>query len=65
MQISFDKGQTLKAELQIYDVLGKMVLEMPVSKQITEIDLEGVVKGIYLVKLYSGGNSITKRIVLQ
>ncbi|MGQ3088849.1 T9SS type A sorting domain-containing protein, partial [Flavobacterium sp.] len=48
-------------KVEVYSVLGSKVLEGSGK----EINIESLTDGLYLVKLYSGTNSITKKLVVK
>lgn len=50
------------SKIEVYNVIGEKILEQENSN---EIDLSSSPKGMYLVKIYEGLNTVTKRIVIQ
>ncbi len=56
------KNGNRKADVELYNLLGKKVLE---SKNTVELDLSDFNRGVYLMKIYDGTNCYTKRIHLQ
>ena len=52
-------------DVQIYDVLGKKVASKRISKTNNKIDVSNLNKGIYLIKLSSGTETVTKKLVRQ
>lgn len=53
------------AKLSIYDLSGKMVLEIEMEKNQTEIDLVTQQKGIYILKIASEDLMISRKIMLR
>jgi hypothetical protein len=54
------------ATLSLYDVQGSLIINLPnQSGRIFEIDLSGLEKGIYLMKVYSNYQVETKKIILH
>lgn len=53
------------AGIEIYDLMGKPVRSATVNEQKTEIDMSAFPKGIYLVKIYSNNEVVTRKIQLQ
>ncbi len=49
----------------IYNIQGQMLLKQPVYNENSEINLEGLAKGIYVLKLNSLGKTSTSRIVKE
>lgn len=52
------------ADVKVYDGFGKVVFAKTVAKNET-IHLEYVVKGVYMVVINTGADSVTKRIVIE
>jgi len=50
--------------IQVHNVLGKKVIEQS-SLENNQLDVSKLSSGIYLLKLASGNNSITKKIIIQ
>jgi len=53
------------AKLQVFDVLGKQIINRAISTLETNIDVTDLNKGVYIVKVISGEQSQTKRFVKQ
>lgn len=51
-----------KIEVNVYDVLGKLVLA---SDGVQKINIQGLAEGIYLVNIRAGGFSVQKRLIRQ
>ncbi|WP_027381759.1 M4 family metallopeptidase [Chryseobacterium daeguense] len=57
-----------KAEgaFEIYDLSGKLVKQSEkLTKGINKVNINGVQKGVYLVKIISGGNTVAKKIIVE
>ncbi|MDT0557299.1 endonuclease [Ichthyenterobacterium sp. W332] len=62
---SFTVETTQNLNLEIYDVLGKIVFSKTVGANTSTIDISNLNSGIYLIKLNSGGRSFTKKLIKQ
>ena len=51
------------ANVKLYDILGKKVLEKTVSSTQKKINVSNLSKGVYLAKIEANGLSITKKII--
>ncbi len=51
------------ANVKLYDILGKKVLEKTVSSTQNKINVSNLSKGVYLAKIEANGLSITKKII--
>ena len=51
--------------VEIFNVLGKSVLKQNINKNTTEININSLDKGIYLVRLNSEKGSMTKKLIKQ
>ena len=56
---------TSKSVLTIYDIRGQTVWQQRIYQMKTEVDLKGLPKGIYLLKLENSGNTKIARIVKE
>ena len=54
---------TEAATIHIYNVLGKMVATSEVTKSKNSINISDFAKGIYLLKISSGKQFITKKLI--
>jgi hypothetical protein len=54
-----------KADIEIYNVLGKNVYTSDVKNQSTSIDLTNLPKGVYFLRVTLAEGMVTKRIVLE
>ena len=52
-------------DIQIFNLLGKLVLETKVSNTNTSIDVSSLNSGVYLIKLNSDNKSVTKKLIRQ
>ena len=64
-QFNLENIQSVKANLQIYNILGEMVYSATTEKQQIQIDISNLSKGIYLVKVYESTKIYTQKITLQ
>ena len=53
------------ATIEVYNVLGKIVLSQPITKDNTEINLSKETNGIYFITIVTKNNSTTKKIIKQ
>ncbi len=51
--------------VNIYNTLGKLVYSQQIVALKTEINIDGLAKGIYIVKVETGNGTLTKRIVKE
>ena len=49
--------------IQVFDMTGSVLYEQDISSQTTEIHMSGLSEGLYLVRLSTGKESISKRII--
>ena len=54
---------TEDATITIYNVLGKLLLTSEITKSKNNIDISEFSKGIYLIKINSGKQFITKKLI--
>jgi len=59
--VYIESGQIDITKVEVYSVLGSKVLEASGK----EVNIESLTDGLYLVKIYSGTNSITKKLVVK
>jgi len=52
-----------EAEITIYSVLGKLVLQKEINQTKNSIDISNLTRGIYLVKIHVGNQFITKKLL--
>jgi hypothetical protein len=58
-------GLNSTIQLEIINILGQQVMQQLIVDNKSEIDLNGFVNGIYMVKLHKGSNYIVKKIDLD
>ena len=59
-------ARTQSAKTFIYDVMGKNIFnEENIKETVLKIDITNQPKGIYLVKIISGQDVVSKKIVIQ
>ncbi|MGJ8683498.1 MAG: T9SS type A sorting domain-containing protein [Nonlabens sp.] len=51
--------------VEIYNTLGQRLMTVEISKNEHQIDLSKLSKGVYLLKLNDGANSISKKVILE
>jgi hypothetical protein len=51
--------------LELYDVTGKLIQNVPMTQKMQAIDLSNLSPGVYVLKAYNGGNTYLERIVKQ
>lgn len=57
--------QNERAQLNVYNVFGKLVKEQKITTKQTQIDLTNQANGVYFITLIDGNNALTKRVVKQ
>lgn len=62
-EVTIESNEAILAE--VYDILGKKVMTQNISQNQKKLHIEGLSKGIYLVKLKSEKGSITKKLIRQ
>jgi len=62
---TFHITTTTDLDIKIYNVLGKLVLEHKVTHNDDDVDISNLNNGIYLVKIKSKNQSITKKLIRQ
>jgi len=63
IQLNFDLQGA--AQLRLTDLTGKTVLENNAFDQVTELNLNHLAKGVYLLQVIHGGNVYSGKVVLQ
>jgi hypothetical protein len=51
--------------VEVVDITGKLVYEIPVSNDVLEIDISAFSKGVYFVKVFSAEGVAVERVVLE
>lgn len=67
-EFSITSKSSIEKEVEIYNVLGDAVYTMTFTGNSTSIDLTGLEKGVYFMRIQenvAGGKTATKRIILQ
>lgn len=59
--VKFGNFPTAKAQLEIYDIFGKLILEQEINSKQTEIDFSNSSSGIYLVKVIAMSGEVKMR----
>lgn len=62
-QITIDSKQYTKGEIEIFDVMGKLIQKSKVKSQKKEIDISFLEKGVYYLRISSEGKSAVKKFV--
>ncbi|MDI9311756.1 MAG: M28 family peptidase [Limnohabitans sp.] len=67
INVSMGQLSGLKSKFSFYDINGKIVLQKEVenSKLVENIDVAGLSKGMYLLKINSDDKEVTKKIVVE
>jgi len=65
INVSIESSLVNQATIEIYDAIGKMIIKEKVSGSLTAINVESLAKGIYVLRIVSGANQVTKRIVKE
>ena len=64
--VQFAKPPPINTKLQLFDITGRMVLQQPLTKNLSKIELPEVAKGMYLCNIISGNeNSYSGKLVVQ
>lgn len=62
--INFEFGDKIE-NVSVYNNLGQLLLQKKVEDYNTSVNIESYPNGIYLIKLVAGGQSITKKFILE
>lgn len=62
-KIYINSKSTLDKKIEIYDVLGKKVLEITTSNK--EISISNLNAGIYIIKIKEGDNTATRKLIIN
>jgi len=62
-KLIIDAGAVIKANIQIMDLSGRVVVNARMNQSMQQIDVSGLANGIYMVKLEYYGKSITQKII--
>jgi len=63
MEISFSKN--VKAAIEVKEITGKSLIRRSTEKNQVTLNLSRLPNGLYLVSIQTGGNVVTKKVVLQ
>jgi len=63
--IDLDETKLKSADVMVYDVQGRLVLQTIVTNQKKEVDVSNLTKGIYFVKIYSGNSFVASKLVIE
>ncbi len=58
-------GSLTKAELELYDALGKLVIAEKITDNQMSLDITGLAKGIYTVRIVAGNEQVTRRMIKE
>ncbi len=58
-------GENINSKIEIYNMLGKMILSTEYNGESVNVDLKAYDAGIYLIKMTVNNNIYTKRVVVQ
>ena len=58
-----DNGQWNDATIEVYDVYGKLLQIVPVTSEITPINVSGLANGMYFVRVTTEAGMVTKTFV--
>ena len=64
-KLFFNSENRLIDKIQLVDLTGKIVLSVSVQLYNGSVDLMGIARGLYLVKMHTGNNIITKKISVK
>jgi len=56
-------GQQAEARVEVYDVLGRQVLDVPFAPGDREVDLSTLSRGTYVVRVTAEGQTTVKKLV--
>lgn len=63
--VEITDSQITDYEIEVFDIYGKEVLEVEVGSQKTEMDLSQQPKGIYIIKVITDKQTITRKLIKQ
>ncbi|WP_345274713.1 LuxR C-terminal-related transcriptional regulator [Flaviramulus aquimarinus] len=61
-EVIFISSDQIIEKIELYDIIGKQILT---TKETLEVRVNYLQKGLYLLKLYSGNTSVTKKITIE
>ena len=62
-KIYITSKSSLDKKIEIFDVLGKKVLETTTSNK--EVNVSNLISGIYIIKIKEGENSATRKLIIN
>jgi len=65
LQLSIDKEQFNKAELNVYTILGEVVYQTEIKNLNSKINLSELAKGIYFAQIITNKQTIVRKVVLE
>jgi Leucine-rich repeat (LRR) protein len=63
--LSIKTNTITHAKVQVFDVHGKLVIERPLTSEITALDVERLSSGMYLISVSTNDKQTTKRFIKQ
>ncbi|QRM88368.1 T9SS type A sorting domain-containing protein [Lacinutrix sp. WUR7] len=54
-----------ESQIQVYDITGKLVLSKDLSFGKNAVDISAMAPGVYLARIFAGGKSQTKKLIIQ
>ncbi len=61
IEISIDDANIKGLELQVYDVLGKLIIQQAITDQTTQLNIKNLQKGVYILKVGNNTQRFVKR----
>lgn len=63
--VNIDLPGAFIQKIQLYDIFGKLILQQSVNENHTNIDLQHLSKGVYVVRLQTDSGVLTRKLVKQ
>jgi hypothetical protein len=63
--VTLETSNSAIKNVSLYSKEGKLIAEYSINNTKTEIDLTNLSSGIYLLRIQTGTNSVTKKIIKQ
>jgi len=58
LNIDFDLGQKRLVDIKVYDMTGRLVMDMPGMRKGSRLTMSGLAKGTYSVKVWSSNGKL-------
>ena len=62
-RVFINSKSTLPKEIEVFDVLGKKVLQITISTK--ELNVSALTPGVYIIKIKEGDTRVTKKLIIK